>query len=431
MSKVRNIKSREILDSRGIPTIEVDVVLSSGATGRFAVPSGASTGEREALELRDGEASRYAGKGVRQAIRNIQEVLSPAIVGMESCNQEAVDQAMIALDGTEYKSRLGANALLGVSVAVAKAVANDRRKPLFTFLGEKDVYELPVPLLNVLNGGAHADNNLDIQEFMIVPIGASSFSEAIQFGAEVFYCLKDKLKQCSLGTTVGDEGGFAPDLKNNRQACEFLVNAIRMAGFREGQDIALALDVAASELYRKDQSTYLLEGQSKDAHAMIEYFKDLCGEFPIVSIEDPLDENDWTGFKLLTNELGDQVQIVGDDLFVTKAELIARGIENKSANAVLIKLNQVGTLTETLQAIQIAQNSSFGVIISHRSGETEDTTIADLSVATGAAQIKSGSLSRSERVAKYNQLLRIEEELGKQARYVGRSALGCLKRLEQ
>jgi enolase len=423
MSDIIHIQAREILDSRGNPTVEVDVILETGAEGRFAVPSGASTGEHEALELRDGDAKRYLGKGVEKAVRNVNEVLAPELVGLDADDQVGLDSAMLSLDGTPTKSKLGANAILGISVAAAKAAAEERALPLYRYIGGVQARVLPVPLMNVINGGSHADNNLDIQEFMIVPVGAPSFKEALRWGAETFHHLKKILKGRKLNTGVGDEGGYAPDLKSNTEGFEVLLEAIQAAGYKPGTDIALAVDAASSSFFDKKTNTYDFDGKATDRAGMIAFWKDAIAKFPLVSIEDPLDENDWEGWRQITAEIGGKVQIVGDDFFVTNPKLLARGIEQAAANSILIKLNQIGTLTETLDAIDLAHRNGFRSIISHRSGETADTTIADLAVATGAGQIKTGSLSRSDRVAKYNRLLRIEEDLDGAARYLGRTAL--------
>ena len=422
MSTIERILAREILDSRGNPTVEVDVHLQDGNWGRFAVPSGASTGAHEALELRDGDPKRFGGKGVQKAIQNIRTKISDLLVGRNAEDQACIDQAMIDLDGTSNKSSLGANAMLGVSIAVAKAVCAHQKKSLYESLRITDEWILPVPLMNVINGGAHANNGLDIQEFMIVPYGANSFSESVRWGSEVFHALKKILQQKGFSTAVGDEGGFAPALKNNEQALDLLMEAVSHAGFRPAKDIGIALDVAASEFYNAKKQSYQIAEGEKTFAQMITWFKTLSKSYPIVSIEDGLDQNDWDGWKVLSNELGDQVQLVGDDLFVTNPLLIQKGIENHVANAVLIKPNQIGTLTETLKAIQVSKEAGYNTILSHRSGETEDTTIADLAVLTGSSQIKTGSLSRSERVAKYNRLLRIEEELGSLVKYMGKDA---------
>jgi enolase len=423
MSTIVALKAREILDSRGHPTLEVDCLLEGGAMGRAAVPSGASTGEHEAIELRDGDASRYRGKGVQRALRNVHEVLAPVLLGMNAFDQVALDGRMIELDGTPNKSKLGANALLGVSLAAAKAAAAALDVPLYRHLGGVHACLLPVPLMNVLNGGKHADNNVDLQEFMIVPLGAPSFREALRWGAEVFHSLQAVLKKQGMATAVGDEGGFAPNLRSNEQALEVLVEAIRMAGYRPGEQVALALDPAASEFFTS--GAYVLQGEGGRRLApteMVNYYVDLCARYPIVSIEDGLAEDDWEGWSAMTSKLGRGVQLVGDDLFVTNVTRLSRGIREQVANSILIKLNQIGTLSETLEAVGMAQRAGYTTVISHRSGETEDVTIADLAVATRAGQIKTGSLCRTDRVAKYNQLLRIEEELGGAARYAGRQA---------
>ncbi|HEY7521874.1 MAG TPA: phosphopyruvate hydratase [Methylomirabilota bacterium] len=422
MSSITGVYAREILDSRGNPTVEVEVQLESGAWGRAAVPSGASTGKREAVELRDGDAQRYRGKGVQQAVRNVEETIAPEIDGMEASEQAAVDQALLELDGTPNKSALGANAILAVSLAVARASADDAALPLYAYLGGVGSRLLPVPLINVVNGGAHADNGLDFQEFMLVPAGADSFGNAIRMGVEVFHALREGLKEKKLGTGLGDEGGFAPALGSNTAALDFLMQAIERAGYRPGDDVALALDVAASE-FAEDNGRYRLrrEGVVLDADELIARYEQLVDRYPIVSIEDGVGEDDWAGWALLTRRLGARVQLVGDDLFVTNPAVIQQGIQKGLANAVLIKLNQVGTLTETLEAVELAKRAGYGTVISHRSGETEDTFVADLAVAVNAGQIKTGSVARSERTAKYNQLLRIEEELGHAASWPGRS----------
>jgi len=422
MSAITGVYAREILDSRGNPTVEVEVQLESGAWGRAAVPSGASTGKREAVELRDGDAQRYRGKGVQQAVRNVEETIAPEIDGMDASEQAAVDQALLELDGTPNKSALGANAILAVSLAVARAGADDAALPLYAYLGGVGSRLLPVPLINVVNGGAHADNGLDFQEFMLVPAGADSFGNAIRMGVEVFHALREGLKEKKLGTGLGDEGGFAPALGSNTAALDFLMQAIERAGYRPGDDIALALDVAASE-FAEDNGRYRLrrEGVVLDAEELITRYEKLVDRYPIVSIEDGVGEDDWAGWALITRRLGGRVQLVGDDLFVTNPAVIQQGIQKGLANAVLIKLNQVGTLTETLEAIELAKRAGYGTVISHRSGETEDTFVADLAVAVNAGQIKTGSVARSERTAKYNQLLRIEEELGHTASWPGRS----------
>lgn len=415
---ITDIRAREVLDSRGNPTVEAEVHLAGGGFGRAAVPSGASTGEHEAVELRDG-GDRYGGKGVLRAVNNIQDVIAPAVVGMDGTDQEAVDQAMLDLDATPNKAKLGANAILAVSLAVARATAAELGVPLFRYLGGPSARVLPVPMLNVLNGGAHAANSVDIQEFMLAPAGLPSFGEALRAGAEIYHQLKRVLAGRGLATNVGDEGGFAPDLATNRQALELLVEAIEAAGYRPGDEVSLALDVAASEIYREGR--YELEGRGRTAEEMTDYYAGLVDDFPLVSIEDGLDENDWDGWKALTGALGDRVQLVGDDLFVTTESLLQRGIETGVANAILIKVNQVGSLSETLHTMEMAAEAGYGRMVSHRSGETEDTFIAHLAVATNAGQIKTGAPARSERTAKYNQLLRIEERLGNQARFAGYS----------
>ncbi|MBP0124314.1 MAG: phosphopyruvate hydratase [Nitrospira sp.] len=424
MSVIREIKGRQILDSRGNPTVEAEVTLDSGAYGRAAVPSGASTGEKEAIELRDGDKKRWMGKGVSKAVDNISKLIAPELLGMEALDQVEIDQMMIDLDGTKTKNRLGANAILGVSLAVAKAAASETGQPLYRYLGGTNARVLPVPLMNIINGGVHADNRLDLQEFMIMPVGAPSFSEAFRMATEVFHTLKALLKKKGLNTAVGDEGGFAPDLQSNEEAIGLIMEAIEAAGYKPGRDIALALDCAASELYEKGR--YYLEAEKnpeRSAEEMILYYAKLVDRYPILSIEDGLSELDWKGWKLLTEKLGKKVQLVGDDIFVTNVEIFAKGIKEGIANSILIKLNQIGTLTETLEAIELAKRSGYTAIISHRSGETEDTTIADVAVATNSGLIKTGSLSRTDRVAKYNQLLRIEEELGSRAVYLGREAV--------
>jgi enolase len=423
MTLIAALIAREILDSRGNPTIEVDCLLEDGVTGRAAVPSGASTGEHEALELRDGDNARYRGKGVRKAIRNVHETLAPALIGQEPFDQVAIDRALLDLDGTPTKSKLGANALLGVSLAVAKAAAESLGMPLYRYLGGTHAHVLPVPLMNVLNGGKHADNNVDLQEFMIVPLGADSFREALRWGTEVFHALAGVLKSQGLSTSVGDEGGFAPNLRSNEDALKVLVEAIGKAGFRPGEQVAIALDPASSEFFK--DGAYVLEGDGGKRltpEQMVEYYATMCERYPIVSIEDGLAEDDWDGWERITRRLGDRVQLVGDDLFVTNVTRLERGIREGIANSILIKVNQIGTLTETLDAIEMAHRAGYTVVISHRSGETEDVTIADLAVATNAGQIKTGSLCRTDRVAKYNQLLRIEEQLGASARYAGAGA---------
>ncbi|MBW2519317.1 MAG: phosphopyruvate hydratase [Deltaproteobacteria bacterium] len=422
MSEITDIYAREILDSRGNPTVEVDVYLESGSMGRAAVPSGASTGEREALELRDGDKNRYLGKGVLKAVNHVNEVIAEALIGWEASDQTGIDQKLLDLDGTDFKSELGANALLGVSLAVAKAAADETGLPLYQYLGGANAKELPLPMMNIINGGEHADNNVDIQEFMIMPAGASNFGDALRMGAEIFHALKKVLQDKGYNTAVGDEGGFAPDLKSNEEALEVIMSAIVAAGYEPGKDVLLALDVASSELFK--DGTYILENE-KDAHKsaadLVDFYADLVDRYPIVSIEDGMAENDWDGWKLLTERLGDRVQLVGDDLFVTNTKILKEGIDKGIANSILIKVNQIGTLTETLDAIEMAKRAGYTAVISHRSGETEDTTIADLAVATNAGQIKTGSLCRTDRVCKYNQLLRIEEELGDTAVFQGKA----------
>jgi enolase len=420
VSAIARVHGRQVLDSRGNPTVEVDVTLDSGAAGRAAVPSGASTGEFEAVELRDG-GEAFGGKGVAGAVANVNGELASAVVGRDAADQESLDRAMTELDGTGDKGRLGANAILGVSLAAAKAAAAERDLPLWRHLGGEEARVLPVPMMNVLNGGAHADNRVDFQEFMVVPSGAPSFSRALRTGAEVFHGLKRTLAERGLGTAVGDEGGFAPEVASNEAALEALVSGVEAAGYRPGEDVTIALDPATSELY--DEGSYRLEheGRTLDSAELADYWADLAGRYPIVSIEDGLDEEDWDGWKALTERLGERVQLVGDDLFVTNTERLGRGIEMGVANSILVKVNQIGTLTDALEAVRMAREAGYTAILSHRSGETEDTTIADLAVATGCGQIKTGAPSRSDRVAKYNQLLRIEEELGAEAVYPGRS----------
>ncbi len=417
MLPLQHVMAREILDSRGNPTVEVDVVLADGSIGRAAVPSGASTGRHEAVELRDGDDLRFGGKGVLQACRNVHERIAPAVVGMDALDQRAVDLAMLDLDGSPDKSGLGANAILGVSLATAKAAAASTGTPVFRYLGGPMARLLPVPLLNVINGGAHADNDLDVQEFMLAPVGAASFSEALRWGSECFHALRSILKERGLATAVGDEGGFAPDLPGSDAACGLLVEAVERAGLEPGGEVALALDVAATELFEKDR--YHFEGGELASEDLARHFDGMLDRFPIVSLEDPLAEDDWEGWQGLTEALAARVQLVGDDLFVTNPERLARGVEEASANAILVKPNQIGSVTETVDVVAMAAAAGFGTIMSHRSGETEDATIADLAVATGTGQIKAGAPSRGERTAKYNQLLRIEEELGEAARYAG------------
>ncbi len=420
MALIDAIGAREILDSRGNPTVEVEVLLEDGVLARAAVPSGASTGAFEAYELRDGDKKRYLGKGVQKAVDAVIDEIGPALEGFDATEQRLIDTAMIELDGTENKKRLGANAILGVSLAVAKAAADSADLPLFRYVGGPNAHTLPVPLMNIVNGGAHADTGVDIQEFMAVPHGAESFSEALRWGVEVYHSLKSLLHSKGFSTGLGDEGGFAPDLPNNRAALEFIVEAIEKAGFKAGKDIALALDVASSEFF--SDGSYTFEGQKRTSEQMTAYYAELARDFPLVSIEDPLDEDDWSGWTHITAELGDKLQLVGDDLYVTNPTRLARGIQEKAGNTILVKVNQIGTLTETLDAVSLAQRNGMKAILSHRSGETEDTTIADLAVATDCGQIKTGAPARSDRVAKYNQLLRIEEELGDAAVYAGKSA---------
>ena len=412
------VHAREILDSRGTPTLEVDVVLAGGAFGRAAVPSGASTGEHEAVELRDGDDKRYRGKGVTKAVKNVNVLLAPKVVGMDARDQVAIDETMIALDGTANKGKLGANAILGVSLAVAKAAADEAGLPLYRYLGGPSARVLPVPMCNIMNGGAHADFAIDLQEFMVMPFGAESFREGLRMAVEIFQALKGVLKKKGYATTVGDEGGFAPPLKEgNEEACKLILEAIKTAGYRAGKDVWLALDPAASEIYKAGKYNLFSEKRKLSAEQMVGFWADWVKKYPIRSIEDGMAENDWKGWKALTDRLGDRVQLVGDDIFVTNTEILSRGIREGVANSILIKVNQIGTLTETLAAIDMAHRAGYTAVISHRSGETEDTTIADIAVATGAGQIKTGSLCRSDRIAKYNQLLRIEEELGDAARY--------------
>ena len=425
MATILEVRAREILDSRGNPTVECDVTLASGASGRAAVPSGASTGEHEAIELRDGDAERYLGKGVRKAVQNIEEAIAPALSGLDATDQMLVDHTMLELDGTPNKGRLGANAILAVSMATARAAAEEVGLPLYRYLGGPLSRTMPVPMMNIVNGGAHATNTVDFQEFMVVPVGAETFADGLRMGAEVFHALKKVLVKRKLSTGVGDEGGFAPDLASDEDAIKVILEAIEAAGFQPGKQIALALDVAASELHKGGKYTFKKSGAgTKDVGGMIELYARWLDEYPIVSIEDGLAENDWEGWEQLTRALGDRVQLVGDDLFVTNTERLARGIESGVGNAILIKVNQIGTLTETLEAIEMARAAGYLSVISHRSGETEDTFIADLAVGTGAGQIKTGSASRSDRIAKYNQLLRIEEQLGGAAEYPGGALYG-------
>jgi enolase len=424
MSEIFDVHAREIIDSRGNPTVEVDVVLETGAYGRAAVPSGASTGQKEALELRDKD-KRYAGKGVMKAVKNVNDKIAPRLLGIEADEQVYVDNLMIKLDGTKNTSKLGANAILGVSMAVAKAAAMEAELPLYAYIGGVSASELPVPMMNILNGGAHADNNLDIQEFMIMPAGAPSFSEALRTGAEIFHSLKSILSSKGLSISVGDEGGFAPNLKSNEEALVLILEAIKKAGYKAGKDVFLALDVASSEFYSNGK--YRFEGKSVSANYLIDFYEKLVDKYPVISIEDGLSENDWKGWEAMTKKIGSKVQLVGDDIFVTNKEIFAKGIEKGIGNSILIKLNQIGSLTETLDAIEMAKRAGYTAVVSHRSGETEDTTIADLAVAMNTGQIKTGSMSRSDRIAKYNRLLRIEEELGDAARFSGKSVFYNLR----
>jgi len=422
MSDISEVQGREIIDSRGNPTVEAEVTLASGAIGRAAVPSGASTGSREAVELRDGDSQRFGGKGVSQAVNNINTVIREAVSGKDAAAQAEIDRLMIELDGTENKGRLGANALLAVSLANAHAVAREQGVGLYQLLGNGSSYQMPVPMMNIINGGAHADNSVDLQEFMILPVGADSLREAVRYGTEVFHALASVLKSRGMNTAVGDEGGFAPDLPSNEAAIEVILEAIEKAGYSAGKDIYLGLDAASSEFYRDGQYVLASEGRQFSAAEFTEYLAGWVEQYPIITIEDGLDEGDWDGWKLMTERLGDKVQLVGDDLFVTNTSIFKRGIDNNIANSILIKPNQIGTLTETLDAIRMADEAGYSAVVSHRSGETEDVTIADIAVATTATQIKTGSLSRSDRVAKYNQLMRIEAELGSNASYAGRNA---------
>ena len=421
MSEIVDVRGREILDSRGNPTVEADIITADGAIGRAVAPSGASTGSREALELRDNDKARFLGKGVLNAVANINGELRESLIGMEVAGQEDIDHRMIELDGTENKARLGANAVLAVSLAAAHAAAQERALPLYRYLSSGP-YRMPVPMMNIINGGAHADNSVDLQEFMILPVGAGSIREAVRYGAEVFHALSSVLKGRGMNTAVGDEGGFAPDLPSNEAAIEVILEAIRKAGFVAGRDIYLGLDVASSEFYSNGKYVLASERRSFDAAGFADYLAAWVDQYPIISIEDGMDEGDWDGWKLLTEKLGDRVQLVGDDLFVTNTKILSRGIEKGIANSILIKFNQIGTLTETIEAIEMAKHAGYSAVVSHRSGETEDTTIADLVVATNTGQIKTGSLSRSDRVAKYNQLMRIEDQLGDEAEYAGRGA---------
>jgi len=422
LSKIIDVQAREIIDSRGNPTVEADVILESGAMGRAAVPSGASTGEREAVELRDGDKSRYLGKGVQKAVAAVNGELREAVLGMEANDQRGLDDKLIATDGTENKSRLGANALLAISMATARAAAADAKKPLYKFLSTEEKTVMPVPMMNIINGGSHADNSVDLQEFMIMPVGASSVTEAVRYGAEVFHELKKVLTSRGMNTAVGDEGGFAPDLPSNESAIEVILEAIKNAGYEAGKDIMLALDAASSEFYKDGMYVLASENRSLTSAEFSDLLADWANKYPIISIEDGMDENDWEGWKLLTDKIGDKVQLVGDDLFVTNPKILQQGIDKGVANSILIKVNQIGTLSETLDAINMAKANGYTAVVSHRSGETEDTTIADLAVATNAGQIKTGSLSRSDRVAKYNQLIRIEAELAGASSYPGMKA---------
>jgi len=427
MSAIVDIFAREILDSRGNPTVEAEILLESGVQGRAAVPSGASVGTKEAVELRDNDAQRYFGKGVLKAVENVNSKISEAIMGLEVTEQHFIDQTLIDLDGSDNKSKLGANAILAVSLAVAKAAAEESDLPLYRYLGGSGPMSMPVPMMNVINGGVHASNNIDLQEFMIVPLGAQSFREALRYGAEIFHTLKEMLHEKNMATTVGDEGGYAPNLENNEAALQLIVQAIERAGYLPGADVAIALDFASSELFREGKYQLSSDGLSLSSEQLTDYIAAWVNKYPIISVEDGMSEHDWDGWKLLTNKLGKSVQLVGDDVFVTNANILKEGIEQNIANSILIKINQIGTLTETFSAIEIAKRAGYTSVISHRSGETEDTTIADIAVATNALQIKTGSLSRSDRLAKYNQLLRIEEDLGDSADYAGRGAYYQLK----
>ena len=427
---ISDVFAREILDSRGNPTVEVEVVLESGEMGRAAVPSGASTGIYEAVELRDGDKSRYLGKGVLNAVDNVNEIIAPELIGMNVFDQVGIDQMLIELDGTDNKGKLGANAILGVSMAVVKAAAEELGMPLFQYLGGVNAKVLPTPMMNIINGGEHADNNVDIQEFMVMPVGADSWAEALRMGAEIFHSLKSVLKGKGLNTAVGDEGGFAPNLGSNEEALMAIVEAIEKAGYKPGDEVKIAMDAAASSFYSANKKKYVLAGEGKEltSEEMVAFYEDLVSKYPIISIEDGLDENDWDGFKLMTERLGDKIQIVGDDLFVTNTAKLEEGIQKGIANSILIKLNQIGTITETLDAIEMAKRAGYTAIISHRSGETEDTTIADLVVAVNAGQIKTGAPSRTDRVAKYNQLIRIEEMIGEVSQYAGMNAFYNIKK---
>ncbi|USG65231.1 phosphopyruvate hydratase [Brevibacillus ruminantium] len=428
MTMITDVYAREIMDSRGNPTVEVEVYLEDGSMGRAAVPSGASTGAYEAVELRDGDKSRYLGKGVLKAVENVNDIIAPELIGMDALDQVGIDMAMIQLDGTPNKAKLGANAILGVSMAVAHAAAESLGVSLYNYLGGFNAKTLPVPMMNILNGGKHADNTVDIQEFMVMPVGAASFKEALRTGAEIFHSLKKVLNEKGLSTAVGDEGGFAPNLKSNEEAITTILEAIKNAGYEPGKDVFLALDVAATEMFKDGSYHFEGEGVVKSTDEMIAFYEDLVSKYPIISIEDGLSEDDWDGWKKLTERLGSKVQLVGDDLFVTNTERLAQGIETSTGNSILVKVNQIGTLTETFDAIEMAKRAGYTAVISHRSGETEDATIADIAVATNAGQIKTGAPSRTDRVAKYNQLLRIEDELGNTGRFGGRAAFYNLKK---
>ena len=427
MAMITEVYAREILDSRGNPTVEVEVILEDGAVGRAAVPSGASTGVHEAVELRDGDKDRYLGKGVTKAVDNVNDIIAEALIGLEATRQTEIDELLVRLDGTPNKGRLGANAILGVSMAVARAAASSVGLPLYLYLGGVAAKELPVPMMNILNGGEHADNNVDIQEFMIMPVGAKSFSEALRMNAEIYHNLKALLKEKGLSTALGDEGGFAPNLNNNAEAIEVILEAVVKAGYKPEEDIVIALDVASSEMYKDGKYHFEGEGVVRTSEELVDYLAELCEKYPIISIEDGLAEDDWAGWKLLTKKIGKKVQLVGDDLFVTNEERLVQGINKGVANAILIKVNQIGTLTETFNAIETAKRAGYTCIISHRSGETEDTTLADIAVAVNAGQIKTGAPARTDRVAKYNQLLRIEEDLGKAAKYNGKKVFYNIK----
>jgi enolase len=428
MTEIVAIHAREILDSRGNPTVEADVLLAGGAMGRAAVPSGASTGEHEAVELRDGDKTHYLGKGVLHAVENVESILAPELTGMDAANQRLIDATMIALDGTDNKGKLGANAILAVSMACARAAANALQMPLYRYLGGVNASVLPVPMMNIINGGAHADNNVDFQEFMVMPVGAERFGDALRWGVEVFHTLKGVLKKRGYSTSVGDEGGFAPSLKSNEEAIEVILEAIQLAGYKAGEEVAIALDPASSEFFDKEKGLYVFkkgDRSERTSEEMTRFYADWVRQYPIISLEDGLAEDDWTGWEFLTKELGEKVQLVGDDLFVTNTEFLQRGIEKGVANSILIKVNQIGTISETFEAIALARRYGYTSVISHRSGETEDSFIADLAVATGVGQIKTGSASRTDRIAKYNQLLRIEEELGQAAEFLGRAAVNA------